>query len=63
VKLTKEIFTALEAEKSRLEKDAYAAETAISALQALCDHDWVEDICHGYGEDPPHCAICGIIKN
>ena len=39
MKLNKEIFAALEAEKSRLEKDAYAVETAEFRKVKFYDED------------------------
>jgi len=63
MKLKRKLFESLEAERKKAQDTALMAECAIHALRELCDHDWVEDICHGYGEDPPQCAICGKIKN
>jgi len=57
MKLTKEIFKELKAEKKKADTHAFNVDVAIQSLQNICDHEWVSDSLAGQYE-PPYCKIC-----
>lgn len=59
MKLEKSLFERLNSEKKRAEETTLKCEIAITHLQNLCDHEWVEEEMHG-GNPDNYCQICGV---
>lgn len=58
MKLDKEIFEKLNAERQKHIHKVFAIDRAYNALQELCEHKWVEEEIHGY-TGHVYCVVCG----
>lgn len=60
MKLTKEIFTKLNAAKKKADAHAFNVDVAIESLQNICEHEYESDPL-AY-QEPPSCSICGKVQ-